>query len=51
MTKGRDKRGYRAPEVDPFREGRRPFWITVVGLTALVIIAWANGWIVPFWER
>lgn len=38
-------------KVDPFKEARRPFWITVVGLSVLVIIAWANGWIVPFWER
>lgn len=37
--------------VDPFQEGRRPFWITVIGLSVLVLIAWANGWIVPSWER
>lgn len=51
MNSDREDRGDHAPEVDPFKAGRRPFWITVVGLTALVIIAWASGWIVPFWVR
>lgn len=45
------QRGDQAQKVDPFREGRRPFWIAVIGLSVLVLIAWANGWIVPFWER
>lgn len=51
MTEGGDHRNDQTPEVDPFGAARRPFWITVIGLTALVIIAWASGWIVPFWER
>lgn len=38
------------PPDDPFAEARRPFWIAVIGLAALVLIAWMNGWIVPFWE-
>lgn len=50
MTEDRDNSD-QAPEVDPFREGRRPFWITVICLAVLVLIVWAIGWIVPFWER
>lgn len=39
------------PPHDPFAEARRPFWIAVIGLAVLVLIAWMNGWIVPFGER
>lgn len=51
MTSDRENRGEHAPEVDPFEASRRPFWIAVIGLAALVIIASANGWIVPFWQQ
>lgn len=51
MNRENDERGDEAQKLDPFREARRPFWITVIGLTVLVSIAWANGWIVPFWQR
>lgn len=51
MTSHREDRGSHTPDVDPFKASRRPFWITVIGLTVLVSIACANGWIVPFWQR
>jgi hypothetical protein len=50
-NRDRGRRGNGAPNADPFREARRPFWIAVIGVMALVIIAWVNGWIVPFWEH
>lgn len=38
------------PPEDPFSIARGPFWIAAIGLAVLVVIAWMNGWIVPFWE-
>lgn len=35
---------------DPFAQARRPFWISAIGLVVLTLIAWANGWIEPFWS-
>lgn len=34
---------------DPFAQARRPFWIAAIGVGVLAFIAWANGWIAPFW--